>query len=80
MCFDIVMEGGPQLKGALAKRLGGFVDSFDDQTSMPPQKCKSPCLHILSWRVFFASCLDWYEYKGQEGMRHVLGFLCIPMM
>ncbi|XP_046731172.1 zinc finger CCCH domain-containing protein 11A isoform X1 [Silurus meridionalis] len=35
---EMVVEGGLQLKGSLAKRLGEFVDSTEDKISMPPEK------------------------------------------
>ncbi|XP_062843081.1 zinc finger CCCH domain-containing protein 11A isoform X2 [Trichomycterus rosablanca] len=37
-----LMEDGPKLRGALAKRLGGFVDSPEEQTDLPPQKLLRP--------------------------------------
>ncbi|XP_026791138.3 zinc finger CCCH domain-containing protein 11A isoform X1 [Pangasianodon hypophthalmus] len=38
---DLLVEGGLRLKGSLAKRLGGFVDSTENKISMPPQKVKT---------------------------------------
>ncbi|XP_060766862.1 zinc finger CCCH domain-containing protein 11A isoform X4 [Neoarius graeffei] len=37
---DILVEGGLRLKGSLAKRLGGFVDSTENKIDMLPQKVK----------------------------------------
>lgn len=39
----MLVEGGVPLKGSLAKRLGGFVDSTENKINMPPQKVKSEC-------------------------------------
>ncbi|KAK3536858.1 hypothetical protein QTP86_027021 [Hemibagrus guttatus] len=38
---DMLVEGGVRLKGSLAKRLGGFVDSTENKINMPPQKVKT---------------------------------------
>lgn len=43
LCLDILVEGGLRLKGSLAKRLGGFVDSTENKIDMLPQKVKSKC-------------------------------------
>ncbi|XP_066527953.1 zinc finger CCCH domain-containing protein 11A isoform X2 [Hoplias malabaricus] len=39
---DIPVEGDLQLKGSLAKRLGGFVDSPQNKTDAPPLKATKP--------------------------------------
>ncbi|XP_017305664.1 zinc finger CCCH domain-containing protein 11A isoform X2 [Ictalurus punctatus] len=39
---DMLVEGGLRLKGSLAERLGGFVDSTKDKIDMPPLKVTSP--------------------------------------
>lgn len=41
LCLAMLEEGGVRLKGSLAKRLGGFVDSTENKMMMPPQKVKS---------------------------------------
>ncbi|KAF5891508.1 zinc finger CCCH domain-containing protein 11A isoform X1, partial [Clarias magur] len=38
---DILVEGGICLKGSLAKRLGGFVDSAENTSTTPTQKDKT---------------------------------------
>lgn len=39
----MLVEGGLRLKGSLAKRLGGFVDSTENKIDMPPKKVESKC-------------------------------------
>lgn len=44
LCLDMSEDGAPRLKGSIAKRLGGFVDSTDNKIDMHPQKVKSKSL------------------------------------
>lgn len=59
LCLDMLMEGGLQLKGSLAKRLGGFVDSTENKIDMPPKKVKSKCSCIT--HDAYRQCLCLYH-------------------
>lgn len=51
------MEGGLRLKGSLAKRLGGFVDSTENKIDMPSQKVKSKCFCSINYADHLYICL-----------------------
>ncbi|XP_060766863.1 zinc finger CCCH domain-containing protein 11A isoform X5 [Neoarius graeffei] len=67
---DILVEGGLRLKGSLAKRLGGFVDSTENKIDMLPQKVKR-AVNIRSQKVQDSEKVDCIEEYTSASIQDV---------